>query len=144
MTDNVNSPDHYARFRFTCEPKDFTKFLPHPLASAIEYIIRAPFKGNELEDLSKAIFWLEELIKTRHFWMVRQGGEEDVRVGILNEDDSYLYIASAWGLAATARSIRTLFEITSDPFRIRMTDVSKLMSEIHSRIEQLKNSEPSE
>ena len=64
MTDNVNSPDHYARYRFECEPKDLTKYLPHPLASAIEYIIRAPFKGNEIEDLRKACFWLGEFART--------------------------------------------------------------------------------
>ena len=68
MTDNVNHPDHYARYRFECEPKDLTKFLPHPLASAIEYIIRAPFKGSELEDLKKARFWLEEFSNTQRFW----------------------------------------------------------------------------
>lgn len=68
MTDNVNHPDHYARFRFECEPKDLTKHLPHPLASAIEYIIRAPFKGNEVEDLRKAFFWLNEFQSTDDFW----------------------------------------------------------------------------
>jgi hypothetical protein len=67
MTDNVNHPDHYARFRFECEPKDLTKHLPHPLASAIEYIIRAPFKGNEVEDLRKAFFWLNEFQSTDDF-----------------------------------------------------------------------------
>lgn len=69
MTDNVNSPSHYARYRFECEPKDLTKFLPHPLASAIEYIIRAPFKGSELEDLKKARFWLLEFVNTTEFWV---------------------------------------------------------------------------
>ncbi len=69
MTDNVNHPDHYARFRFECEPKDLTKYLPHPLASAIEYIIRAPFKGSELEDLKKARFWLLEFVNTDDFWV---------------------------------------------------------------------------
>ena len=69
MTDNVNHPSHYERFRFTCEPKDFTKHLPHPLASAVEYIIRAPHKGNELEDLEKACFWLNEFLNTPEFWL---------------------------------------------------------------------------
>lgn len=76
MTDNVNSPDHYARFRFTCEPKDLTKHLPHPLASAIEYILRAPFKGNELEDLKKAVWWLTEFENTSSFWVRNYCGSE--------------------------------------------------------------------
>lgn len=75
MTDNVNSPSHYARYRFECEPKDLTKFLPHPLASAIEYIIRAPFKGSELEDLKKARFWLLEFVNTDDFWVTTYGSD---------------------------------------------------------------------
>lgn len=75
MTDNVNSPSHYARYRFECEPKDLTKYLPHPLASAIEYIIRAPFKGSELEDLQKARFWLLEFVNTDDFWVTIYGSD---------------------------------------------------------------------
>ncbi len=70
MTDAVNHPDHYARYRFECEPKDLTKYLPHLLASAIEYVIRSPFKGSELEDLKKARFWLLEFVNTSDFWSV--------------------------------------------------------------------------
>ena len=75
MTDNVNHPSHYARYRFECEPKDLTKYLPHPLASAIEYIIRAPFKGSELEDLQKARFWLLEFVNTDDFWVTTYGSD---------------------------------------------------------------------
>lgn len=78
--DNVNSPAHYARFRVTIEPKDLTKFLPHPLASAIEYIMRAPFKGNEIEDLKKAAFWLRELLNTSELWSETQDGEFQLNI----------------------------------------------------------------
>ena len=57
MTDHV-TPQHYAICRFTCEPADLTSYLPHPLGSAVEYILRAPFKGQEADDLSKAAYWL--------------------------------------------------------------------------------------
>ena len=85
MTDNVNHPSHYARYRFECEPKDLTKFLPHPLASAIEYIIRAPFKGSELEDLQKARFWLLEFVNTDDFWVTtyRSDGSQPYRCKLL-------------------------------------------------------------
>ena len=82
MTDNVNSPDHYARYRFECEPKDLTKYLPHPLASAIEYIIRAPFKGNEIEDLRKACFWLGEFVGTSSFWDEADDGNHICRLNL--------------------------------------------------------------
>lgn len=90
MTDNVNSPSHYARYRFECEPKDLTKYLPHPLASAIEYIIRAPFKGNELEDLKKAVWWLTEFLETDSFWVTAYNDKGPYFCNLLNyaEDDT--------------------------------------------------------
>lgn len=68
MTDAVN-PDHYTRFRVTFEPADLTALLPHPLASALEYILRAPYKGNEIEDLRKARWWLKKLLSTEELWV---------------------------------------------------------------------------
>lgn len=74
MTDAVN-PDHYTRFRVTFEPADLTALLPHPLASAIEYIIRAPFKGREVEDLKKAQWWLRKLLDTEPLWLRLTGAD---------------------------------------------------------------------
>lgn len=68
MTDNVNHPSHYERYRASFEPADLTALLPHPLASAIEYILRAPYKGQELEDLQKALWWLKKLRDTSVLW----------------------------------------------------------------------------
>lgn len=68
MADLINHPEHYERNRFTCEPKDLTKYLPHPLASAVEYILRAPYKGTEETDLKKAVWWLKELLRTPTLW----------------------------------------------------------------------------
>lgn len=69
MADLINHPEHYERNRFTCEPKDLTKYLPHPLASAVEYILRAPYKGTEETDLKKAVWWLKELLNTPALWL---------------------------------------------------------------------------
>ena len=75
MTDNVNSPSHYARYRFECEPKDLTKYLPHPLASAIEYIMRAPLQGKRAGRPAKARFWLLEFVNTDDFWVTSYGSD---------------------------------------------------------------------
>ena len=56
--DLVDHPSHYVANRIIIEPVDLTELLPHPLASAVEYILRAPFKGSELLDLRKAVWWL--------------------------------------------------------------------------------------
>ena len=90
--DNVNPPVHYARFRVTIEPKDLTKFLPHPLASAIEYIMRAPFKGSEIEDLKKAVFWLRELLNTSELWSENQDGE--IQLNILSKSLTQVRMAA--------------------------------------------------
>lgn len=57
--DLVNHPAHYEKYRIVLEPVDLTERLPHPLASAIEYILRSPYKGSEKLDLQKAIWWLK-------------------------------------------------------------------------------------
>lgn len=64
--DLVNHPKHYAANRVEFEPVDLTERLPHPLASAVEYILRAPFKGSELLDLKKAVWWLQRYQTGRH------------------------------------------------------------------------------
>lgn len=56
--DLVNHPAHYEKYRIVLEPVDLTENLPHPLASAVEYILRSPYKGSEKLDLQKAIWWL--------------------------------------------------------------------------------------
>lgn len=56
--DMVNHPSHYTACSVVLEPVDATELLPHPLASAVEYILRSPYKGSEKQDLEKAVWWL--------------------------------------------------------------------------------------
>lgn len=72
MSDIVNHPTHYQQNTIHVEPIDITSRLPHPIASAFEYCIRAGKKEGVPEeiDLKKALFWLN------HFHeMLRQGFE---------------------------------------------------------------------
>ena len=69
MTDSVVSPSHYVSDAPTLEPMDLTMRLPHPLASAFEYVYRAGKKPGvaALTDLQKARVWLsrtDSLLKT--------------------------------------------------------------------------------
>lgn len=68
MIDMINHPQHYEANRYSCEPADLTTMLPHPIASAVEYILRAPYKGSEIEDLKKALWWLERALNTKDLW----------------------------------------------------------------------------
>lgn len=64
--DLVDHPHHYVANRIIVEPVDLTELLPHPLASAVEYILRARFKGSELLDLQKALWWLRRYTVNVH------------------------------------------------------------------------------
>lgn len=74
MKDVVNHPSHYESNAVKIEPIDITAVLPHPIASAFEYCIRAGKKENvpELQDLEKARFWVSYFF--RHVGTWRIGG----------------------------------------------------------------------
>ena len=59
---NINHPQHYGK---GIEPIDIIESwdLNFSLGNAIKYILRAPYKNNELEDLEKAKWYLEREIK---------------------------------------------------------------------------------
>jgi len=59
MTDMVNHPPHYERHKITLEPIDILESVPFAVANVFKYIIRAQDKGNELEDLKKALWYLD-------------------------------------------------------------------------------------
>lgn len=140
--DNVNHPQHYARFRFECEPKDFTKHLPHPLASALEYYIRSPYKANELEDLQKAAWWIRELLDTDSFWegvfSVDNKREFYFCVRLNKGEELFRYMAAAWGMAVTCDGLKIeeLF-YCGDPLSISRSGVKKLLENIETRIKIL-------
>ena len=60
--DPVNRPSHYLAASVSIEPIELTSRLDSCLGQAIQYVLRAPFKGNEREDLKKAAFYLSRRI----------------------------------------------------------------------------------
>ena len=71
MTDIINHPSHYADSAILVEPIELTSLLPHPLASAYEYAIRAGKKEGspELVDLKKAQFWVRYYLNNDLFML---------------------------------------------------------------------------
>ena len=59
---NIDHPKHYNK---GIDPIDIIESwdLNFSLGNAIKYILRAPYKNNELEDLEKAKWYLEREIK---------------------------------------------------------------------------------
>ena len=68
MTDNVNSPKHYTNGAI--EVIDYIDqvvegYKPQQafyVANVIKYVSRSPYKGQEVEDLKKAKWYLDRLI----------------------------------------------------------------------------------
>ena len=62
-TDMVNSPAHYTQGGI--ETYDFirAKKLPYELGNVVKYVTRAPYKGNYVEDLKKARWYLDAAIR---------------------------------------------------------------------------------
>lgn len=71
MTDIINHPSHYVDSAILVEPIELTSLLPHPIASAYEYAIRAGKKEGspELVDLKKAQFWICYYLKNDLFML---------------------------------------------------------------------------
>ena len=69
MKDNVNHPDHYTQGGLeTIEiikevASKYTGFEASLVGNVVKYIDRANFKDNKLQDLQKARWYLDRLIK---------------------------------------------------------------------------------
>lgn len=61
--DLVRHPPHYAEGGWPFECIDLTRLLPFCLGNAVKYVWRHRDKGNPLEDLKKAVVYLEWAIE---------------------------------------------------------------------------------
>jgi hypothetical protein len=64
--DMVNHPPHYTSHPSGVECIQITEHMGFNLGNALKYIWRADLKGNVVEDLEKAVFYINrELVKRR-------------------------------------------------------------------------------
>ena len=62
MTDAINHPPHYTSHPSGVECIQVTEHMTFCLGNAIKYIWRAGHKGDKIEDLRKARFYIEREI----------------------------------------------------------------------------------
>lgn len=62
MNDNVNHPEHYNSHPSGVECIEITEHFNFCLGNAVKYIWRASLKGNEVEDLRKARWYISREI----------------------------------------------------------------------------------
>ena len=65
MNDPVNHPKHYTSHPSGIECIQITQYMNFCLGNAVKYIWRAGLKGAALEDLQKAIWYIEKEIERR-------------------------------------------------------------------------------
>jgi len=66
MVDMINHPPHYNNHPSGVECIEITKHMNYCLGNAIKYIWRADLKNDAVEDLKKAIFYLNSEIERRN------------------------------------------------------------------------------
>ena len=59
--DPVNNPSHYTQY--PVEVIELTRHMPFDEGNVVKYVARAPFKGNKVQDLKKARWYLDDAIK---------------------------------------------------------------------------------
>ena len=63
--DWVNSPPHYNNHPSGIEPIELTQHMNFCLGNVLKYVFRADLKGNPIEDLEKAKYYLNKEIEKR-------------------------------------------------------------------------------
>lgn len=58
--DLINHPSHYNQYEF--EVCELTCAMGFSLGNAVKYILRAPYKGDEVSDLQKAVWYINNLL----------------------------------------------------------------------------------
>lgn len=60
MSDPINHPEYYTKHSVSLEPADLTGLLNSCIGQALQYLIRRKDKENEVQDIKKAIWWLNK------------------------------------------------------------------------------------
>lgn len=61
--DPVNAPSHYRQHPSGVECITITRHMNFNLGNAIKYLWRSDYKGAKVEDLKKAVFYIQDEIK---------------------------------------------------------------------------------
>lgn len=63
MAETVDHPKHYNSHPSGIEAIEICRHMGFSLGNVVKYVIRAPHKGSQLEDLRKARWYLDDEIK---------------------------------------------------------------------------------
>ena len=72
MNDNVNNPKHYTSHPSGIDCIQITEHMGFCLGNAIKYVWRADLKEDAIEDLQKAVWYINREISRRKGWKNEQ------------------------------------------------------------------------
>jgi len=76
MTDLVNEPPHYKAHPSGIECIQITEHMNFCLGNALKYIWRSDHKGADIQDLEKAMWYLQREIMRRRAELIKTSGME--------------------------------------------------------------------
>lgn len=74
---NVDHPDHYNQNGSGIEAIDVVEWMSFNVGNAMKYCWRADHKGKCVEDLEKAVWYLQREISRRRGMETRKSGNEN-------------------------------------------------------------------
>ena len=80
MSDMVNHPSHYTKHPSGVEAIQVTRHMNFNLGNAMKYIWRAGLKDDAIQDLEKAVFYLNDEIARLGGTPARQERERAIRL----------------------------------------------------------------
>jgi hypothetical protein len=83
VSDNVNHPRHYTEHPSGVECIQITEHMTFNLGNAVKYIWRADLKGKQVEDLKKAVWYINREIER-----INNGSQESSKTSLHKQSDS--------------------------------------------------------
>lgn len=102
--------------------------LPHPIGSAVEYMLRAPYKGSEATDLRKAAWWLKKAREMPDLW---NSGYIKIHA------NPRKYVAAVIAMATKSDWIIDLFGVSGTQIGISESAVDDLIVRLEKRADAL-------
>ena len=124
MSDMVNHPPHYTFSNYEVIDVIEEWNLPFHLANTVKYIARAGKKGNEIEDLEKALWYLNRYINWRKKTLFV------VELSIYSEYTIY-NVLSKWKLKPELSEI--LKEIFEGSYIVAYSDLREHVNELKDK-----------
>ena len=117
LNDNINHPQHYTGVTAEIECIDIARHLNFQLGNALKYVWRAGKKGGsamELEDLKKALWYLEDSIQNGYNDFECDHIAEAITLLVTRDEDTLkanvLRNIAAQRVLAAANGVRQMIE----------------------------------